>query len=281
MQRYLTIALIFLLGTLAGYALSAQASDLPMLPASGNTRYNNLPVAELNLAHRQQRNGQFEQALLTYNSALAWQPDWVPALAERSALLARMGRDQEANRDRQLAERQNPTATAFYLAKGRNGLLPFLALYPQEWYADHYGFPEERQISVEATTPQAYFIEQYLSIMDGPDTAQAVLALQQKVDQDVLAAKRSLETLPRDYNPGVKNMLLANLAMLNHDYREAVQLYNDAQLKYGFNWPELPYNRGLGQILLHNYMNGCEDLAQSAKAGFAPAGVMYQSLCNF
>jgi len=46
-------------------------------------------------------------------------------------------------------------------------------------------------------------------------------------------------------------------------------------------WPELHYNRGLGYILMHNYMNGCEDLALAAKKGFGTAAIMRQSLCDF
>ncbi len=261
--------------------MNAQVTEMPMLPASSMVSYGNLPVGQLNRAHRHQLTGQFELALLTYNSALAWQPDWVPALAARSALLYRLGRKLEAQKDRALADRQDPTATAFFLAKGRNGLMPFLALYPREWYSENYGLEISQDIAFTDDSPQSYFYEQYNSIINAPDTALAVLALQQKVNQDILASRRSLEALPDNYNEGVRKMLTANLAMLNHEYSEAVNLYTDASLKNGVSWPELHYNRGLGNILLHNYMNGCQDLAQASKDGFPPAAVMYNSLCNF
>lgn len=109
----------------------------------------------------------------------------------------------------------------------------------------------------------------------------AVVALQQKVDQDVLAARRTLNALPDTYNQGVKKMLLANLSMLNHDYVAAINLYTDAQLKDAVDWPELQYNRGLGYILVNDYMSGCNDLKQAAREGFKPASVMFESLCNF
>ncbi|WP_026232194.1 tetratricopeptide repeat protein [Neolewinella persica] len=261
--------------------LTGQVTELPMMPASGITSYGNLPVAQLNRAHRQQLTGQFELALLTYNSALAWQPDWVPALAARSELLYRLGRSLEAQKDRMQASRQNPTATAFFLAKGRNGLMPFLALYPRDWYQANYGFTDDISTANELDSPNAYFYKQYMSIINAPDTAMAVLALQQKVDQDVIASRRTLEALPKTYNQGVRKMLLANLSMLNHDYAQAINLYTDASLKDAVNWPELYYNRGLGHILLNNYMNGCEDLSKSAKDGFKPGVLMFQSLCNF
>jgi tetratricopeptide (TPR) repeat protein len=261
--------------------LTGQVTELPMMPASGITSYGNLPVAQLNRAHRQQLTGQFELALLTYNSALAWQPDWVPVLTARSVLLQRLGRSLEAQKDRLQADRQNPNATAFYMAKGRNGLMPFLALYPHDWYKTTYGLTMPDVSDEEETSPQTYFYAQYMSIINSPDTAMAVLALQQKVDQDVLASRRTLEELPRTYHQGVRKMLLANLSMLNHDYAEAINLYTDASLKDAVDWPELHYNRGLGYILLNNYMNGCEDLSSAAKDGFKPAVVMYQSLCNF
>jgi hypothetical protein len=252
-----------------------------MLPASGITSYGNLPLAQLNRAHRQQLTGQFELALLTYNSALAWQPNWVPVLTARSTLLYRLGRSLEAQKDRMQADRQNPTATAFFMAKGRNGLMPFLALYPHDWYQTNYGLAVLNVSDQKEATPQAYFYAQYMSIINAPDTALAVLALQQKVDQDVIASRRTLQELPRNYNQGVRKMLLANLSMLNHDYAEAINLYTDASLKNAVAWPELYYNRGLGYILLNNYMSGCQDLSNSAKDGFKPAAVMYQSLCNF
>lgn len=266
---------------LLSFSMDAQVTEMPMLPASSMVSYSNLPVGQLNRAHRQQLTGQFELALLTYNSALAWQPDWVPALAARSTLLYRLGRNLEAQKDRAMAERQNPTATAFFLAKGRNGLMPFLALYPREWYSENYGLEISEDIAFTDDSPQSYFYEQYNSIINAPDTALAVLALQQKVDQDVLASQRSIDALPRGYNQGVRKMLMANLAMLNHEYSDAVNLYNDAALKNGVTWPELHYNRGLGNILMHNYMNGCQDLSKASKDGFPPATVMYESLCNF
>ncbi len=261
--------------------LGAQVTELPLLPASGIASYANLPVGQLNRAHRQQLTGQFELALLTYNSALAWQPDWVPVLTARSSLLYRLGRSLEAERDRLRAERQNPTATAFFLAKGRNGLLPFLALYPQEWYQMNYGFTAQARFASTGPTPSEYFYEQYLTITSAPDTALAVRALQQKVNQDVLSSRRTLEAMPRTYHQGVRKMLLANLAMLNHDYAEAINLYTDVSLKEAVSWPELNYNRGLGYILMNDYVNGCQDLSQAAKAGFKPANVMLESLCNF
>lgn len=280
-MKNLRFSCFLTLAFLLSFSMKAQVTELPLMPASGITSYGNLPVGQLNRAHRQQLTGQFELALLTYNSALAWQPDWVPALAARSTLLNRLGRSLEAQRDQMTASRQNPTATAFFLAKGRNGLMPFLALYPQEWYQRNYGFPGKEQEKTAETGTQAYFYEQYMNIINAPDTALAVRALQQKVDQDVIASRRSLEALPRNYNQGVRQMLMANLAMLNHEYADAINLYTDAALKNGVNWPELYYNRGLGYILVNNYMGGCQDLSRAAQDGFRPAAVMLDCLCNF
>jgi len=275
-RKFCSLLVLFLSSIL----LPAQATELALLPASGIISYDNLPVAQLNRAHREQLTGQFEIALLTYNSALAWQPDWVPVLAARAELLYRLGRDLEAQRDLRKAARYNPNAAAFFLAKGRNGLLPFLALYPRDWYRTNYGINAMDKDGDEPATPQEYFYDQYLSIINAPDTALAVRALQQKVGHEVLNSRNTLAELPRTYNHGVRRMLEANLAMLNHDYAGAVNLYTDAALKGGVDWPELHYNRGLGFILLQNYMGGCEDLSRAARADFGPAVVMYRSLCN-
>ncbi|MEM1357473.1 MAG: hypothetical protein AAGF89_04705 [Bacteroidota bacterium] len=280
-MRYFPNLLLSFLLVLSSSWVVGQVSELPLMPSSGITSYGNLPVAELNRAHRQQLTGQFEVALMTYNSALAFQPNWVPALTARAALYYRLGRELEAKRDELLAARQNPEATALFLAKGHNALLPFLALYPQDWYAEHYGFTGEVNLPGEVNTSQSYFTYQYVHITEAPDTALAVKMLQQKLDHDILASQRSLEELPRDYNPTVRKMLEANLAMLNHDYPAAINLYTDAELNSTVKWPELKYNRGLGYILMHNYMNGCQDLSASARAGFAPAATMFSGLCNF
>jgi tetratricopeptide (TPR) repeat protein len=261
--------------------LPAQVTELALMPASGMTSYGNLPISQLNRAHREQLTGQFEVALMTYNSALAWQPDWVPALAARAELLQRLGRDLEAQRDRMQAARQNPNATAFFLAKGRHGLLPFLALYPREWFDAQYDLTLPVGISLTPATMRDYFNDQYESIVNAPDTALAVRALRQKITQNFSAYRQTMEELPRDYNPAVRKILNANMAMLNHDYAAAVNGYTDAALKDGVTWPELYYNRGLGSILLHDYMNGCQDLARAAKADYGPASVMFGSLCNF
>ena len=279
MKDFFKIRLLFVAFILP-FLLPAQVTELALMPASGIANYSNLPVAQLNRAHREQLTGQFEVALMTYNSALAWQPNWVPALAARSELLYRLGRNLEAQRDRQQATRQNPNATAFFLAKGRNGLMPFLALYPREWYRNNYGLESPDQTESGFASPQEYFYDQYLNIINAPDTALAVRALQQKVGQEILASGNTLDELPRDYNQGVRKMLEANLAMLNHNYSAAINLYTDAALNNVVTWPELHYNRGLGYILMHNYMNGCEDLALAAKKGFGPAVIMRQSLCD-
>lgn len=261
--------------------LPAQVTQHSLMPAAGITSYGNLPIAQLNRAYREQLTGQFEVALMTYNSALAWQPGWVPVLAARAELLQRLGRDLEAQRDRKQAVRQNPNATAFFLAKGRHGLLPFLALYPREWFGPRYGLLSPEKVNAPVVNMRDYFHDQYESIVTAPDTALAVRALQQKVNNDMGAYRRTMEELRRDYHPGVRKMLEANMAMLNHDYAIAVNLYTDAELKDGVTWPELYYNRGLGAILLHDYINGCQDLAAAVKTDFGPARIMFGSLCNF
>lgn len=280
-MHYLRRLSLLLVTVMLAFPLAAQVEKMPLMPASGITSYGNLPIAELNRAHRQQLTGQFENALLTYSSALAYQPGWVPVLTARATLYQRLGRRLEAQKDQQLANRTNPLATSFFMAKGHNALLPFLALYPQEWFAEQYGFGNTADLPIIDETPQAYFTEQYFEIMAGPDTATAVQALRLKVNQDILATERTLEELPRNYNPAVRRMLEANLALLNHDYPAAINLYTDAAFKHGADWPELYYNRGLGYILQFNYMNGCEDLTTASREGYAPAKAMLTSLCNF
>lgn len=261
--------------------LSAQVEPVPLFPVSPITSYSNFPVNELNRAHRQELTGQFEVALLTYNSALAFQPDWVPALAARAELLFRLGRDAEARRDQLRAQRVNATATNFFLSRGPNGMLPFLALYPHDWYAEKYGFDRDLGLPGGApVTPEAYFTRQVFRITGATDTSTAVRFLKHKIERNVNESRRLLNDLPRDYNSAVKSMLRGNLAMLNHDYAGAIELYNASENQTIANWPEVNYNRGLAHILLQNYVQGCADLSDAARSGFTPAATMHISLCD-
>lgn len=281
MRYSVKVVLFCILGViLLQFPAKGQVQDGSPLPAGAITSFSNFPVNELNRAYRQQRSGQFEDALLTYNSTLAFQPDWVPALTARAELLYRLGRQLEAERDHLAALRTNPTATAFFLARGRNGLLPFLALYPHDWYAENYGFDEAIDQTDDISTPEAFFAYQHLRVMGSSDTAQAVQFLRDKIDQNVGAANRLLRDLPRNYNPSVKFMLEGNLALLNHNYDAAKELYTKAHDRNGANWPEIRYNRGLTYILMHKYVDGCTDLRRSAEDGFTPAATMYRSLCD-
>lgn len=259
--------------------LSAQTTKLALLPNTAMTNYDYLPVAQLNQAHREMLSGRFEEALMTYDAALAWQPDWVPALTARATLLNRLGRSLEAQKDRQKAIRMNPEATAFFLSKGQLSLMPYLALYPHNYYANKYGI--EEPVGKDGESPRDYFYNQYNSITEAADTSLAVRALQLKVSRDVLASRRSVEALPRGYTGAVRSMLLGNLSMLNHDYPAAINLYTEAMLTDGADWPELYYNRGLGYVLLNIYANGCADLREAAKSDYEPAKVMLDCLCNF
>lgn len=266
---------LFLLATLP---LSAQRPA----PNLNSRLYVDWPVYQLARAQQQQNVGNFESALQFYDEALAMQPGWIPALAGRAEMLYRLGRRAEADRSHHQAFRTNPTATAFYLARRNKGLLSFLALYPSDWYARRYRFASAPGPFLDdAFALEDFFVRQTEEITAAAaDSSVAVRALLTKMNYNVAETERLLESLPRDYNPAVREMLGANLAMLRYRFQDAVEGYGRGMNAADGRYPELRYNRGLAYILLYNYDAGCADLRSAANDGYSPARVMYNRLCE-
>lgn len=291
MHTKLFFGLLFCCSLLVGFGELSAQSDRPF--SAGLTEqfpYQNYAGQQVyNLTRAQQflRNGQWEQAILTFDIALAQQPFWVPALVGRSNVLQLVGRELEAERDRELALRLNRTATQVLLARGRQQPIRFLALYPEEWMRD-YGF--EPGASLRPGRPHAafagnfdYFNFQSDRIRAAPDSCQVTQAIRYKLSGEYAYAENLLldQTDYGTEDRALIPMLRANLRLANHDYLAAIALYNEALREYGEDWPELYYNRGVAYVLLNNYTNGCTDLARSMEAGFVPATELFQSMCNF
>ena len=241
--------------------------------------YGGPAVGLLNQAYRQIRSGQFNEAIMTYDAIDAQRPDWLPSLVGRSTLLQRTGANAEAGRYRDKAYRIDPVATGFLMAKGRNALLRYLALYPESALPDVDMTDEE----MKSFSRGAYFDQQLETIISLPDSITVNKILQAKVAGDRIKSTQLLHSLMKDREISVDLgfMLEGNLDMLNHDYLAAVASYNQAIDLHGNEWPEITYNRGLAFILLNNYTNGCAELDVSARQGFAPANKMLRSLCTF
>lgn len=233
----------------------------------------------LNRAYRQVRLGQTEDALMTYNAILGIRPEWLPGLVGRAELLNRLGRQNEANEYKQRAMRINPLATGFLMARGRNALLQYLALYPEAVMEA----PMMSESAIVAFSQEEYFDQQLRTIINLPDSTLLASTLKAKVSGNRVASIQALHNLMRDrvIEPDLGFMLEGNLDMLNHDYLGAVAAYNQAIDFHQAPWPEITYNRGLAFILLDNYTNGCAELQTSAQQGFEPAREMLGSLCTF
>lgn len=291
MQTKLLFGLLLTGWLVLGFGPLSAQSDRPF--SAGLTElfpYQNYAGRQVyNLTQAQQflRNGQWEQAILTFDIALAQQPDWVPALVGRSNALQAVGRELEARRDRELALRLNRTAAEVLLARGRQQPLRFLALYPEAWLLEH-GF--QPGASLRPGRPHValvgqfdYFDFQTDRIRSAPDSCRVTQAIRYKLTGNYNNAENLL--LDHGQSNAVDRalipMLRANLRLAGHDYLAAIALYNQALRQYGVDWPELYYNRGLAYVLLNNYGNGCSDLSLSAESGFVPAAEMYRDLCNF
>lgn len=276
--RSLQITLLILFcSALAGQVNRPASAGIPTDVPVAN--YGGPIVGMLNQAYRQLRGGQTEDALMTYNAILGQRPNWLPALVGKAEMLRRIGRQVEANRVQQQAARIDPLATGFLLARGRNALLRYLALYPES------ALPplDMDDAAANAFSEGDYFGQQLRTIMQLDDSISLSEVLQAKVTGNRIKSIQILHNLMEDriIEADLGFMLEGNLDMLNHDYLGAVAAYNQAIDFHLAPWPEITYNRGLAFILLDNYTNGCAELQSSAQEGFMPARKMLSSLCSF
>ncbi len=233
----------------------------------------------LQRASRQIRDGFTEQAILSYDAALGQRPNFLPAMVGKANLLRRLGREAEARTLMNKANGIDPLATGLLSARGRNGLLGYLALYPRS----EVPIPEMNEAELAAFSEADYFTRQMRTILSLSDTTALSKVLKAKVAGNRAASIQELHGLMRYHviAEDVGFMVEGNLDMLNHDYLGAVAAYNQALDFHLTPWPEISYNRGLAFILLENYSNGCAELRYAAQQGFDPAVGMFDSLCNF
>ncbi len=275
----LTTILLSCLLLLLPQAIVRAQSDHAPLPPTGYSSVSDLPVVELANLRVLLRFGRTEEALMAFEAIFAKQPDWVPALAERAYVLNLLGRAHEARRDRDRAMRLNPEAARFYAARSNFALLEFIALYPDDWFDDHYRAEDYPTGGLPNLTLALYRDQQLLQLQaaDGQDKAIQFLLLKLGGDKQIL---QEISLDGTGHSRQWTDLMLGNLALLRQDLLTAVQYYNDAVLS-GAHWPELYYNRGLASILLNQYVTGCADLRQSVELGFAPGETMLRSLCTF
>lgn len=264
--------IIFPLAALLTLSLWGQ-SDLPPLPTRVHSVDRDLPVRDMRGAEVMLQWGQSEDAVLAYDAILAQRPGWVPALVGRASLLARLGRSEQAKRDMQTARQISPTATDFYTAGSRYGLITFIALYPRQWLDGKFGTDE---LPSTRTQSDERVLLAGLADRDDPD----LLLLRAKLTgSSVQLDDRLRQTLDRRADAW-SDFMLGNLALVKQDYLNAVRFYNDA-FSAGADWPEMYYNRGIAEILQYAYAQGCADLAVSHQGGYAPGLALHSALCTY
>uniref|UniRef100_UPI003B515E9B hypothetical protein n=1 Tax=Neolewinella sp. TaxID=2993543 RepID=UPI003B515E9B len=255
-------------------------SDLPAVQEVRHATIADLPVAELAQIRQFVRFGRTEEAIIAFDALLTRQPDWIAALTERATLLERLGRQPEAQRDRQRALRLNPEAARFYLARGSFSLLEFIALYPDDWFDDRYQGGEFLTGVRTETDLGRHRQRQLDQLAEAGEDDPAITFLQLKTRGEHRNMNELLDRSAAEHTRQWGDLMLGNLALLRQDLMTAVQYYDDAVLS-GAHWPELYYNRGLAHILLNNYANGCGDLERSYRLGFLPGETMLRSLCTY
>ncbi|PHI21562.1 hypothetical protein CEQ90_01745 [Lewinellaceae bacterium SD302] len=245
--------------------------------------FNSREVGLLNEANRLLRFGRTEEAIMSYDAILGIRPNWLPGIVGKAELLNRIGRTAEADRYKQRALRQDPIATGLLMARGRNALLSYLALYPESELPVPVLGDDVDDVQIADFSLESYFDQQLRRIIDLPDSSALAMTLKAKIAGNRTASIRTLHEFMEDrlISEDLGFMLEGNLDMLNHDYLGAVAAYNQAMDFHFEPWPEITYNRGLAFILLDNYTNGCAELQRSAQEGFEPARRMLAGLCNF
>ena len=254
--------------------------DRPPLPPTQHADVANLPVMEIAQTRMLVRFGQMEEALFSFDAMLARHPDWIPALTERAYLLQLLGRDTEASRDYARAQRLNPVAAQFYSARGSFSLLPFIALYPDEWFDGH--FPRSGNVlGTGLETTLVTFQRRQAAQLDALTNIDGSIEfLRRKQRGENFALDEALSRSLEDQSLQWAALMRGNLALLRQDFQAAIQYFDQAELS-GANWPELYYNRGLTSILLNNYATGCSDLQRSYSLGFTAGETMLRNLCTY
>ncbi|PPK88916.1 hypothetical protein CLV84_1890 [Neolewinella xylanilytica] len=254
-------------------------SDAPVMPVRTHATVAGLPLGQMAETELLIRAGRVDEAVALFDAMLAQQPDWVPALTARANLLHRLGRATEARRDQDRAMQLNPIAARFYGAKRNFSLLPFIALYPADWFDGRYYPGQSSTRPAQTPSPTEYRAERVRHLdVDAHDPIITFLRMKATGDEGVL--RLSAHGFAIDQSEPWRAMMMGNLALLRQDLYQALQYYNDAELSGG-NWPELRYNRGLVEILLNNLTNGCADLQSSQQAGYPPALEMLTGLCTY
>lgn len=245
-------------------------------------------VGRLTEADLLKRKGEWQEALLAIDKALAQQSEWIPGLVARAEILSMMGRNTEAEKTLNQARLINEKGTEVLISYKLKDPVRFMALFPQAWIVEQLNLPVADQLWVDITTSEFenadldYFNTQYEQLMYAPDSMAIFDLLRLQLSDDI-------SDLPLEFQPylspttdkSLQAMIQGNIELLYRHPNDAIFHYTNAINQGSKDWPELRYNRGLTFIFMNRYAVGCRDLELSAEQGFRPALAMVKHLCNF
>jgi tetratricopeptide (TPR) repeat protein len=245
-------------------------------------------VDRLTEAELLQRKGEWQEALLTIDKALAQQSDWVPGLVARAEILTLMGRQSEAAATLRKARLVNERGTQVLMSYKLKDPVRYLALYPQAWMAEQGSLPTAEEVWQDPGSPEYdpleldYFNLQYDQLLFAPDSVAVFDLIRLQLGGEVSELPADADPyLPAETDEALRSMLNGNIQLLYRQPNEAVYYYSQAIRQANEDWPELYYNRGLTFIYMNRYAAGCRDFETSAGQGFRPAAAMLKYLCNF
>lgn len=245
-------------------------------------------VGRLTEADLLKRQGEWQDALLAIDKALAQQSEWIPGLVARAELLTLMGQNAEAQATLRKARLINERGTEVLMSYKLKDPARFLALFPQAWIQEQLQLPLAQELWVDLDDPEYnlleldYFDTQFNQLALAPDSVAVyeLIALQMGNDVSRLPQKVG-PYMSEPTDRSLQSMLQGNVELLYRHPNDAIYYYTKAIEQRTGDWPELHYNRGLTFIFMNRYAVGCRDLKTSAEKGFRPALAMLKYLCNF
>lgn len=245
-------------------------------------------VGRLTEADLLKRKGEWQEALLAIDKALAQQSGWIPGLVARAEILNLMGRNTESEAALKKARLLNERGTEVLMSYKLKDPTRFLALFPQEWIREQLQLPVAQELWINMEAPKYdlldldYFDIQYDQLIYAPDSVPVYDLIRLQLSDDVSDLPQNVDPyLSATGDRSLKSMLQGNVELLYRHPNDAIYYYTKAIEQSPSPWPELYYNRGLTFIFMNRYAVGCRDLKTSAESGFRPALAMLTYLCNF
>lgn len=239
--------LIFFLALVLTWPLASQVSQIDLYQSNARTdqrQYGNGVVSDLIKGENLIRQGRWEEAILTYDNVVAQWPNWAPAYTKRAMAKAKMGRQQEASEDLQMAQRLSPNSVILFSERNPSSKSQLLA-------------------KAETETPK---LDRIYQLKQRGLLQQAEVMIVELYEEQTLPATEAA-------------LLRGNIQLLLENHQHAIAYYDwalDRETK-----PELLHNRGLARIMSFNFPDGCADLEEAQEMGHQPSADQYVDLCSF